>query len=93
MRCLLCLALIALAGCHTIVTRYGGKRSAKDDAHEADGVIILNGQKTKVRWSDGDSFDFLEGPYEGPGSRLVGFNTLEAYGPGHRWGPWQREEV
>lgn len=93
MRSFVCLSLLLLTACHTIVTRYGGRRSAKDDAHEADGVIILNGQKTQVRWSDGDSFDFLDGPYEGQGSRLVGYNTLESYGPVHRWGLWQREEL
>lgn len=93
MRRLLCLTLLALTACTTIVTRTGGKRSPKDDAHEAEGIIVLNGVKTPVRWSDGDSFDFLAGPYDGQGSRLFGYNTLESYGPVHRWGSWTREEL
>jgi micrococcal nuclease len=85
--------LVCLSGCITIVTREGGRRTATDDAHEADGIIILNGERTAVRWSDGDSFDFRGGPYQGQGSRLVGYNTLESYGPVHRWGSWSREEL
>lgn len=87
------LLLVLLAGCTTIVTRPGGKRSAADDAHEADGFILLNGERTAVAWSDGDSFTFKSGPYDGQGTRLVGYNTLESYGPVHRWGSWTREEL
>jgi endonuclease YncB( thermonuclease family) len=46
-----------------------------------------------VRWSDGDSFKFKSGPHEGSGVRLVGFNTLESYGPVHRWGDWSAAEL
>lgn len=87
-------ALVALSlGCTVIVTRTGGRRSAADDHHEADGFILLNGQRTEVLWSDGDSFTFKSGPYEGQDTRLVGYNTLESYGPVHRWGSWTREEL
>ncbi len=85
--------LVALGACSSIVTRAGGVRSAKDDAHEADGVLVINGERTEVRWSDGDSFTFLSGPYAGMGTRLRGYNTLESYGPVHRWGSWTREEL
>jgi len=57
------------------------------------GAISLNGVETRVRWSDGDSFKFKDGPHEGSGVRLVGFNTLESYGPVHRWGKWTAEEL
>ena len=57
------------------------------------GSIQLNGVKTKVRWSDGDSFKIRDGAYEGSGVRLVGFNTLESYGPVHRWGSWSAVDL
>lgn len=85
--------LLALGACVTIVTREGPRREPGDDAHDADGFIVLDGVRTAVHWSDGDSFDFKSGPYQGKGTRLVGFNTLEAYGPVHRWGRWTREEL
>jgi len=89
---LLAVAFVA-AGCVTIVTRPGGRRDPKADEHGAPGFIVLNGERTKVLWSDGDSFDFKSGRYDGQGTRLVGYNTLEAYGPVHRWGSWTREEL
>lgn len=63
----------------------GGKR--------AKGTIILNGQETAVAWSDGDSFKLKSGPYAGRGTRLVGFNALESFGPVHRWGRWTPPEL
>ncbi|MEE2828386.1 MAG: thermonuclease family protein [Myxococcota bacterium] len=56
-------------------------------------AILLNGDRMDVRWSDGDSFKFLDGPYRGNGVRLSGFNTLESYGPVHRWGSWSAAEL
>lgn len=50
--------------------------------------LHLNGQKVRVFWSDGDTFKVLEGSYKGSKARLSGFNTLESYGPVHRWGKW-----
>lgn len=85
--------LLSLAACSGIVTRSGGKRTDAQDAHEADGAIILNGKRVAVRWSDGDSFTFLDGEYTGQDTRLFGYNTLESYGPVHRWGSWSREEL
>lgn len=55
--------------------------------------IVLNGETMQVRWSDGDSFKFKSGPYEGKGVRLMGYNTLESYGPVHRWGGWTAVEL
>jgi hypothetical protein len=54
--------------------------------HSALGTIVLNGEKVQVNWTDGDSFKIKEGKFKGAGTRLQGFNTLEAYGPVHRWG-------
>jgi micrococcal nuclease len=57
------------------------------------GSITLNGEETSVRWSDGDSFHIKSGKYEGKGTRLQGYNTLEVFGPVHRWGDWKPSEL
>lgn len=61
--------------------------------HDARSIITLNGVRTGVRWTDGDSFRVLEGRFAGKGTRLQGYNTLEAFGPVHRWGAWRPEEL
>src|SRR5688572_27197595 len=61
--------------------------------HNALGNIVLNGEKQQVNWTDGDSFKFKEGKFKGAGTRLQGYNTLEAYGPVHRWGEWTAQEL
>jgi endonuclease YncB( thermonuclease family) len=64
--------------------------------HGAAGQILLDGQPTEVRWTDGDSFKIESGPLKGFGTRLVGYNTLEAFGPVHRiaaLGPAPLEEI
>jgi len=66
----------------------GGVAFEAPPSTDGKGAIVLNGDRTLVRWSDGDSFKFKSGPYEGSGVRLTGFNTLESYGPVHRWGSW-----
>lgn len=48
--------------------------------------IELNGEITQVYFNDGDTFKVLSGPLKGKRSRLHGFNTLESYGPVHKWG-------
>lgn len=68
-------------------------KGKKKKGHAAKGSLLLNGEATRVRWSDGDSFKIQSGPHEGRGTRLVGFNTLEAYGPVHRWGSWTPQEL
>jgi len=55
--------------------------------------VILDGERVKVSWTDGDSFKFRGGPYEGKGVRMTGYNTLESYGPVHRWGDWTAKEL
>lgn len=59
----------------------------------AQGFVVLDGVRTGVRWSDGDSFKFTSGPHQGRGTRLTGYNTLETFGPVHRWGSWSAQEL
>lgn len=75
-----------------------GTRSARvkkppQEKHDALGFITLNGTRVEVRWTDGDSFSFKEGEHKGSGTRLIGYNTLEAYGPVHQWGAWAPGEL
>lgn len=60
-----------------------------------DSTITLDGQIVAVQWEDGDTLRF---PPAGPGgktrtARLAGYNTLESYGPVHRWGQWTPAEL
>ncbi len=55
--------------------------------------VFLNGVPTPVFFNDGDSFRVLEGPLAGTTARLAGFNTLESFGPVHRWGSWNAYEL
>lgn len=68
-------------------------KDKKKKGHAEKGTLVINGEQTEVRWSDGDSFKFRSGPFDGRGTRLVGYNTLEAYGPVHRWGSWTPHEL
>lgn len=47
--------------------------------------LHLEGRLTTVRFHDGDTFGILSGPQAGRSARLVGLNSLESYGPVHRW--------
>ena len=55
--------------------------------------VFLNGRPTPVFFNDGDSFAVLEGPLKGTKARLAGFNTLESFGPVHKWGGWAPSEL
>jgi endonuclease YncB( thermonuclease family) len=76
------LSLITLV---SAVALAGGKKPG--------GTIVLNGEETSIRWSDGDSFHIKSGKYDGKGTRLAGYNTLEVFGPVHRWGDWTAAEL
>ena len=65
----------------------------KKERHDALGAVVLNGTRVEVRWTDGDSFKFTSGEHKGTNTRLVGYNTLEAYGPVHQWGEWTPQEL
>jgi len=62
-------------------------------AKPMNGIVVLDGVRMGVRWSDGDSFKFTAGPHQGKGTRLLGYNTLETFGPVHRWGGWSGQEL
>ncbi len=62
-------------------------------ADPARGTVLLDGERTAVRWVDGDSFRVGEGPHRGRTARLEGVNALESYGPVHRFGGWAPEEL
>lgn len=86
--------LLALALISSTLVVAGGKRAKKPkERHDAFGAISLNGQRVEVRWTDGDSFSITEGDRKGMGTRLTGYNTLEAYGPVHQWGEWTADEL
>jgi endonuclease YncB( thermonuclease family) len=87
-----------------VVAQAGGKKKpaeAEDDEeqharhhrHDAYASLVLNGEKTDVHWTDGDSFRIRSGQFKGKGTRLQRYNTLEAYGPVHRWGQWTAREL
>lgn len=59
---------------------------AKDPKKSGKNQIVLDGVEENVNFNDGDSFRILDGPRKGQKARLVGYNTLEAYGPVHFWG-------
>ncbi len=86
------LALLLLAGCSTPAHAHGRHKS-HGERHDAWGFIQLNGERAKVHWTDGDSFNIKDGPHQGKGTRLQGYNTLEAYGPVHSWGEWTPQEL
>ena len=48
--------------------------------------VVVDGERMRVNWSDGDSFRVIRGPRKGMKARLMGYNTLESYGPVHFWG-------
>lgn len=83
------LPLLAL----TVLCAATSPAHARKSSHGVQANIILNGKKTSVTWTDGDSFRVESGPFAGSGTRLQGYNTLEAYGPVHRWGDWTPAEL
>ncbi|GEM_PF-493734 len=109
LRILALLLVVFVVGCSCKTTRPGPEPSPTPEAPSVDaataeqldearerkgwGVIELNGVPTTVRWSDGDSFKFKSGEYKGDGVRLQRYNTLESYGPVHRWGTWTGDEL
>lgn len=55
--------------------------------------VFLNGRPTPVHFNDGDSFRVLAGPFAETRARLSGFNTLESYGPVHRFPGFTAKEL
>ena len=52
------------------------------------GRVLIDDTYHDVNWSDGDSFRITSGRMRGQRVRLLGYNTLESYGPVHKWGDW-----
>ena len=48
-------------------------------------AVFLDGKLIPVNWDDGDTFSTPDRTIR---ARLAGYNTLESYGPVHRWGDW-----
>jgi len=57
------------------------------------GTLVIDGEKVDVRWTDGDTLAIDSGPLAKKHARLADYNTLEAYGPVHRWGTWKAAEL
>ncbi len=55
--------------------------------------VYLNGVASPVFFNDGDSYRVLAGKFRGTKARLEGFNTLESFGPVHKWGDWDFHEL
>jgi len=55
--------------------------------------VTIDGSSLEVRWSDGDSLRFVSGRLRGERARLMGYNTLEPYGPVHKWGEWNEWDL
>jgi endonuclease YncB( thermonuclease family) len=91
MRSLVILLTLLLAGSASADSKK--KKKEPKEKHDAMGAVVLNGTRLAVRWTDGDSFNIQEGENKGTGTRLVGYNTLEAYGPVHSWGQWTEREL
>ncbi len=85
------LALLAIPGAPS--ARPGPEGSPGRAAETPRPVVILDGTPRAVRWIDGDTFRILDGPEAGRSARLEGYNTLESYGPVHRWGEWRPGEL
>jgi endonuclease YncB( thermonuclease family) len=80
-------ALLVLAGTFQIGFFEGGGFDMPPSA------VMLDGERVAVSWSDGDSFEILEGRLRDGKTRLMGYNSLESYGPVHSWGDWKAEEL
>ena len=61
-----------------------GSAVAADQGVKPNGTVELDGKATPVHWDDGDTFTIVGA---GKSARLAGYNTLESYGPVHRFGP------
>lgn len=92
MRCRIFWVLI-LMWSFPVLARAPKAKKPPRERHDAKGFIVLNNERLEVRWTDGDSFSFREGAHKGTGTRITGYNTLEAYGPVHQWGDWTADEL
>ena len=67
---------------------------ANEPETHPDANVLLDGVAVVADWDDGDTFAFIDANSgERVKARLSGFNTLESYGPVHRWGDWTGAEL
>jgi endonuclease YncB( thermonuclease family) len=66
--------------------------SVEDQAQPVS-LVRMNGVVYPVYYNDGDTYRPLAGPWRSRPARLAGFNTLESYGPTHKWGEWTYKEL
>lgn len=86
------LALTSLLALGLAAPSAGGARRGRASGAPA-GTVLLDGARSDVRWTDGDTFRIVSGPRAGQRARLAGVNALETYGPVHRWGGWRPEAL
>lgn len=55
--------------------------------------VNLDGKDILVCFNDGDTFQMYTEDGRRASARLKGFNSLESYGPVHRWGKWTTQEL
>jgi endonuclease YncB( thermonuclease family) len=67
--------------------------TSEDAGADAVTRVFINGRATPVSFNDGDSFRPSDGELAGQQCRLVGYNTLESFGPAHQWGDWHPYEL
>ena len=60
------------------------------DPSPGPGQVLLDGRLRTVHWDDGDTFSW-KADGRRVRARLADYNTLESYGPVHRWGGWSYE--
>jgi len=56
--------------------------------------VLLDGVVLQAKWDDGDTFSAVHPETQKKiKARLAGFNSLESYGPVHKWGDWSPKEL
>jgi endonuclease YncB( thermonuclease family) len=85
----MCAALAALALLGAAPAGARPRAAAKPQGS----ALLLDGTRRPVRWIDGDTFRVLDGPQKGRSARVLGVNSLESYGPVHRWGRWRPAQL
>ncbi len=56
--------------------------------------VLIDTAEVDASWDDGDTFSWIDATSgERVRARLKGYNTLESYGPVHRWGTWSATEL
>jgi endonuclease YncB( thermonuclease family) len=86
------LALLFAGLAALAVLTFAPAANAQQNGHYTS-LARMNGVTYPVYYNDGDTFRPLAGPWRQRPARLAGFNTLESYGPVHRWGGWTYKEL